>query len=168
MRSNSPHSARETRKAALPQVPTVTEAGLPGYEVRTWYGVYAPANLPRPILDRLSGEFAKVLNLPDVREKLLSQGLEPFISTPEQFVALMKADSSRYGKIVKDAGKWSDEDYRRGCFAGIIGEVTIQQIADWIQKLIPLVIKAVGGPMPGGGYVTCFTDITGPSKVDMP
>ena len=88
---------------ALPQVPTFTEAGLPGFDVKFWFGVLAPAGTPKEIIDKLSTEIAKILALPDIKENLLSQGMEPFISSPEQFAALIKADMAKFGGIVKAA-----------------------------------------------------------------
>jgi tripartite-type tricarboxylate transporter receptor subunit TctC len=96
-------TAGESRLSALPQVPTFTEAGLPGLDVRLWYGVLAPAGTPKPIVDLLSGEIRKVLIAPDVRENLSSQGMDPFICTPEVFAALLKADMAKYAKIIKTA-----------------------------------------------------------------
>jgi len=93
----------ETRLPALPQVPTFTEAGLPGFDVKFWFGVLAPAGTPKEIIDKLSTEIAKILALPDIKENLLSQGMEPFISSPEQFAALIKADMAKFGGIVKAA-----------------------------------------------------------------
>lgn len=93
----------ETRLPGLPQVPTFAEAGLPGFEAKTWYGVIGPAGTPRPIIDRLSSEIAKILVMPDLKETLSTQGLDPFISTPDQFAALMKADMAKYGKVIKTA-----------------------------------------------------------------
>jgi tripartite-type tricarboxylate transporter receptor subunit TctC len=93
----------DTRLPALPQVPSFTEAGLPGLDVKTWLGVLAPAGTPEAIIDRLSSEFAKILVMPDVKETLTSQGLDPFISTPDQFAALMKADMAKFGKVIKTA-----------------------------------------------------------------
>jgi len=93
-----------TRLPVLPEVPTFTEAGLPGFDVRTWYGIVAPAGTPKAIIDKMSTEIAKILAMPDVREKLLSQDAEPLISTPEQFAVLMKADMARYAKVIKAAG----------------------------------------------------------------
>ena len=92
-----------TRLAALPDVPTFAEAGLSGLDVKFWYGVLAPAGTPKAIIDKLSNEIAKILAMPDIRERLISQGLEPFISTPEQFAALMKADMAKYANLVKAA-----------------------------------------------------------------
>jgi len=93
----------ERRLAALPQVPTFTEAGLPGLDVKVWFGVLAPAATPKPIIDKLAAEIARIVTLPDIKEKLLSQGLQPIVTTPEQFAALMKADMAKYAKIIKTA-----------------------------------------------------------------
>ena len=93
----------ETRLPALPQVPTFTEAGLPGFDVKFWHGVLAPAGTPKAIIDKLSAEIARILNMADIKEKLASQGATPFVSTPEQFGALMKADYARYAKVIKTA-----------------------------------------------------------------
>ena len=93
----------ESRLPALPQVPTFTEAGLPGLDVKVWFGVLAPAGTPKAIIDKLSTEIAKILAMPDIKEKLLSQGLKPYYSTPDQFAALMKADMAKYAKIIKTA-----------------------------------------------------------------
>ena len=93
----------EARFSALPQVPTFSEAGLPGFDLKWWYGVLAPAATPRAILDRLSTEIARILGVPDFKEKLDSQGMQAFISTPEQFAAMMKAETAKYGRIIKTA-----------------------------------------------------------------
>ncbi len=93
----------EARLAALPNVPTFSEAGLPGYNVKWWHGILAPAGVPRAVIDKLSAEVAKILATPDTKEKLLAQGLEPFISSPDQLAALMKADMAKWGKVIKDA-----------------------------------------------------------------
>jgi len=92
-----------TGLSALPQVPTFTEAGLPGFNVKNWFGVLAPAGTPKPIIDRLSSEIAKILAVPEIREKLVRQGMEPFISTPEQFAALIRSDFAQYAKVIKQA-----------------------------------------------------------------
>ncbi len=93
----------KTRMPALPQVPTFTEAGLPGFSADSWYGVLAPAGTPKPIIDKLSTEFARILAMSDVKEFLDKQGVEPFISSPEQFAALMKADMAKWAKVIKTA-----------------------------------------------------------------
>lgn len=93
----------QTRTSSLPQVPTFTEAGLPGLDVKIWYGVLAPAGTPKPIIDKLATTLAAILAVPDFKENLESQGVDPFITTPEQFAALLKTDSVKYGKIVAAA-----------------------------------------------------------------
>lgn len=90
-----------TRLATLPDVPTAIEAGVKGFELTTWYGLLAPAATPRAIVDKWGTEMAKVLSMPDIREKLLTQGLDPFISTPDQFAALIKADLVKFARIIK-------------------------------------------------------------------
>ncbi len=96
-------SSGATRSPVLPQVPTFIEAGLPDFEVGFWQGVLAPAGTPKAIIDKLSNEIGKILATPEFREKLISQGAEPFITTPEQFGALMKADMAKYAKVIKAA-----------------------------------------------------------------
>ena len=92
--------AAETRLAALPKVPTFAEAGVPGFNVRNWNGVVAPVGTPKAIIDKLSNEIARILTMPDVKERLASLGGEPFISTPAQFTELMKADRARFARIL--------------------------------------------------------------------
>jgi tripartite-type tricarboxylate transporter receptor subunit TctC len=93
----------DTRLSALPAVPTAAESGVKGFELKIWYGLLAPAATPKAIVDKLAGEIAKVLSMPDIREKLSSQGMEPFISTPDQFAALIKADLAKFTRIIKSA-----------------------------------------------------------------
>ena len=93
----------DTRLSALPELPTAIESGLKGFVVNIWYGLLAPAATPSAIVNKLGAEIATVLAMPDIREKLLSQGMEPFISTPEQFAALIKADLAKYTAIIKRA-----------------------------------------------------------------
>lgn len=93
----------KSRKSVLPEVPTFTEAGLPGFDVTFWYSVLAPAGTPKEIVDKLSTQIARILALPDYKEKLASQGVESFISTPEQFAALLRADMAKYAKVIKAA-----------------------------------------------------------------
>jgi tripartite-type tricarboxylate transporter receptor subunit TctC len=94
----------DTRGPALPNVPTFTESGLPGFDMRFWYALLAPAATPRDVINRLNAEVAKILNTPDMREKLAAQGADPFINTPEQFASIIRSDSARYGKVIRDAG----------------------------------------------------------------
>ncbi|MFH1603770.1 MAG: tripartite tricarboxylate transporter substrate binding protein [Pseudomonadota bacterium] len=93
----------KNRNSALPQVPTFTEAGLSGFDVNIWYGIVAPAGTPKGVIDKMSGEMAQILVMPDIREYLARQGMEPFISTPDQVTALIRADIAKYAKIIKTA-----------------------------------------------------------------
>jgi tripartite-type tricarboxylate transporter receptor subunit TctC len=93
----------ETRAAPLPQVPTMAEAGLPGFEMSGWTGMFAPAGTPKYIIDNISAEMARILASPEIVELLSNQGLEPFISNPEQFAALLRSDMARFAKLIKDA-----------------------------------------------------------------
>jgi len=95
------------RAAALPDVPTIGEA-LPGYEFNNWYGVMAPAGTARPIVDKLNAETARILALPDVREKFTSLGADPTPSTPDKFGSVMKSDADKWGKIIKLTGARAD------------------------------------------------------------
>ena len=94
----------ETRSPVLPQVPTFTEAGLPGFDMRFWYGILAPAGTPKDVLDKLSAEIGKIVVAPDMKEKLSGQGADPFVNTPERFSALIRADLAKYEKVIKSAG----------------------------------------------------------------
>ena len=89
----------------LPQVPSFTEVGMPDFDVKLWYGILAPAGTPRAIINKVSADVARSLTGPDpeIQGKLISQGLQPFISTPEQFAALLKADLAKFGEIIKTA-----------------------------------------------------------------
>ena len=91
------------RIAALPDLPAVSEV-LPGFEFVGWYGIAAPAKLPRPILMRLHGELVKILKLPDIRERIIADGSEPVGSTPEDFRRFMLADVEKMAKLVKESG----------------------------------------------------------------
>ena len=94
----------EKRVPQLPDTPTVAESGLPDYKYESWFGVLAPAGTPKPILAKVSQDIAKALALPDVKQKLEVQGSIPAPNTPEQFDAIIKSDTERYGKILRDAG----------------------------------------------------------------
>lgn len=93
----------EKRSPAMPQVPTFAEAGFPGFEAKNWHGVLAPAGIQREIAYRLSSEFAKIIAAPEVRETLVNQGVEPFVTNPDQFAALLQADQEKWGKVIKTA-----------------------------------------------------------------
>jgi len=92
------------RISALPDVPTSKESGFPDFEISGWYGVAAPANTPRDIVMRLNSEFARALKSKDVREHLLTDGLEAKSSSPEEMAAFVKSEFDRWGKVVKASG----------------------------------------------------------------
>ena len=89
------------RTPLLPDVPTVAEAALPGYEFQAWFGMFAPGATPRPIVEQLSKEVARVLALPDIVKAMANQGEQPLPSTPEEFTRFFRAEVEKYKKIVK-------------------------------------------------------------------
>ena len=88
------------RSASLPDLPTVAEGGLPGYEMLNWLGVFAPANIPRDIVDKLNGELLRILRTQDVREKLNAAGAEPAALATEVFAAFVKSEVEKWAKVV--------------------------------------------------------------------
>ena len=95
--------AGEKRSSALPDVPTLIEQGYPGLTAHAWWGIFAPAGTPKPVIDRLNAELVKVYNLPDVRKTLTETlGMDLVVSTPEQLQQWNAAEMQRWGKIVKD------------------------------------------------------------------
>jgi tripartite-type tricarboxylate transporter receptor subunit TctC len=92
------------RSPAAPQLPTMQEAGIAGYEVAGWYGVVAPAKMPPAIVARLSQEIARILQTPDVRDRMSADGSEPVGSTPEQFGAHIKSEVAKWRKLIQEAG----------------------------------------------------------------
>jgi tripartite-type tricarboxylate transporter receptor subunit TctC len=93
-----------TRSAALPDVPTVAESGVPGFEATSWFGLLAPARTPAPVIARLNASIQKVLADPEVKKKLLEQGAEPLGETPQQFAGFIASESAKWGKVVKQSG----------------------------------------------------------------
>jgi tripartite-type tricarboxylate transporter receptor subunit TctC len=91
-----------------PRLPTIASSGLPGYESVAIYGVFAPAGIPKAIVHRLNEEMARVLNAPELRDRLNAIGMEPVAGTPDQLVATIKAEMTKTAKIIKDAGIRSD------------------------------------------------------------
>ena len=94
----------KTRSAVLPDVPTLAEAGVPGYETGIWLGLMAPAGTPRPVLERLNVEIAKVLNAADVKESWGKQGAAPMTMTLEQFDRFLRDDIVKWAGVVKATG----------------------------------------------------------------
>jgi tripartite-type tricarboxylate transporter receptor subunit TctC len=92
------------RSPLLPNVPTVAESGMPGFEAVTWFGFAVPTGTPRPIIDRLNVEIGKALAMPDVKQKLSAQGIDVAGGTPEQFGAYMHDEFAKWGQLVKDSG----------------------------------------------------------------
>lgn len=92
------------RSAILPDVPTVAEAGVAGYVFDPWFGILAPAKTPKALLSKLSGEVARIVELPDVKERLRALGADPAPTTPEGFDAHVRAEVAKFRKIVRDAG----------------------------------------------------------------
>ncbi len=91
--------ASSRRSTILPDVPTIAEAGLPGYSMDAWIGAFAPAKTPKPIVDRLHDEFNKVLKNPEFAKRMADQGVEPWAATQPEFVAQMKGDYDKYQKV---------------------------------------------------------------------
>jgi tripartite-type tricarboxylate transporter receptor subunit TctC len=92
------------RMSNFPEVPTLAESGMPGFDVGAWQGVMVPTGTPRPIIDRLNTELRKALANPEVRAKLAVQGAEPLGSTPEEYGAYIKKEIDRWGKVVQQSG----------------------------------------------------------------
>jgi len=93
----------EKRLPILPEVPTVGE-GIPGYEVLTWYGVFAPAKTPQPIIDKLNQTLAKIFAMPDTRERLAALGADPVTMSPDQFAAAVRKELVKWAKVIKESG----------------------------------------------------------------
>ena len=97
-------SAGLKRSAAIPDVPTIDESGLPGFEVIAWWGMLAPAKTPRPVVIQLNREVRAVLDIPEVKKSLLDQGMDPAGGSPEEFGALIRADMDKWGDVGKRLG----------------------------------------------------------------
>ncbi|MDM0069822.1 tripartite tricarboxylate transporter substrate binding protein [Variovorax sp. J31P207] len=92
------------RSPALPDVPTIAEAGVPGYEATSWFGLLAPAGTPAPVVAKLNASILKALADPEVKKKLAEQGAEPHGEKPEQFAAFIESETLKWGKVVKESG----------------------------------------------------------------
>jgi tripartite-type tricarboxylate transporter receptor subunit TctC len=92
------------RSAILPDVPTVKESGIAGYDMRNWYGLLAPAGTPKPIIDKLHAAIVKVVNSPEIKEQFYTQGSEPTTNSPQEFSQFIRDETERMSKVVKKAG----------------------------------------------------------------
>lgn len=100
-----PLAARGAERAkAAPELPTMIEAGVPGFVVTQWHGMLAPAATPREIINLLNAEIGRIVRLPEVRDAFATQGLEAASSTPEQFGAILREQIALYAKVINDAG----------------------------------------------------------------
>jgi tripartite-type tricarboxylate transporter receptor subunit TctC len=93
-----------TRFPGLAQIPTIAEAGVPGYAYTNWYGLLAPAGTPRPSISKLHGEVARILNFPEIKERLAAEGALVVASTPDEFAAFLKREMAQFAKVVKASG----------------------------------------------------------------
>ena len=93
-----------TRMSTIPDVPTVAESGVPGFETGSWQGVLAPAGTPTAIVEKLNGELARILNSSDMKEKLAAQGAEARANSPEVVGGFISKEKERWAKVVKGAG----------------------------------------------------------------
>jgi tripartite-type tricarboxylate transporter receptor subunit TctC len=96
------------RASALPEVPTVAEAGLPNFEVTTWYGILAPAGTPKPIVTRLNAELVKIMHAPEMKDRLATMATDPVTGTPEEFADYIKREIAKWGEVVRQAGLKAD------------------------------------------------------------
>ena len=92
------------RSKLAPELPTMAEAGLPGFDISTWYGLFAPAGTPPDIVDKWNADVTAMLRTPDMRDRLLAQGAEPAPDTPAEFARFVAAEAAKYARIVKASG----------------------------------------------------------------
>ena len=93
-----------TRSAAAPDIPTLAESGLPGFEAVSWFAMFAPANTPKPIIDKLQGEVSRIIKAPEISKRLLELGLDPVGGTPAELAQYQKREIAKWAKVVKDSG----------------------------------------------------------------
>ena len=101
--------AEGKRYSRMPELPTIAEAGLPGYEISTEIGFVAPAGTPKEVIEKLNREIVKVLKTPEIAQQLITLGMEPVGSTPEQYAESIRANYEKYGKMVKMSGARADD-----------------------------------------------------------
>lgn len=92
------------RTAAAPDIPTVAEAGVPGFEALSWFGLLAPAKTPKGVIDKLAAETARILNLPDVRERIVGLGAQPVGGTPDEYARFIRSETVKWEKVIRAAG----------------------------------------------------------------
>jgi tripartite-type tricarboxylate transporter receptor subunit TctC len=93
-----------TRSSGAPDIPTISESGLPGYDVNVWFGILAPAATPKNVVNKLNAEMTKILNDTEFRASMTKMGVDPMPSTPEQFSDFLRKETIRWAKVVKDSG----------------------------------------------------------------
>ena len=98
----------EQRNPALPGVPTMVESGLPGFVVTPWWGVFAPAGTPKPVIEKLHRDIVGVLNLKEVRDFFAAQGTDVIANTPEEFARYVRGEAARWGEVVRASGATAD------------------------------------------------------------
>jgi tripartite-type tricarboxylate transporter receptor subunit TctC len=96
------------RSSLAPDLPTIAESGLPGFDINTWFGIFVPARTPKDIVERLHAEFTRALAMPDIREKITNLGAEAVGNTPEEFAAYIKAEGEKYARVIKASGAKAD------------------------------------------------------------
>ena len=94
----------KTRSASSPDLPTIAELGYPDFEASSWFGLLGPAGMPREVANKIQAEVARVIMIPEIREKLVQQGVDPVGSTPDEFAAYIRAETEKWAKVVKAAG----------------------------------------------------------------
>jgi tripartite-type tricarboxylate transporter receptor subunit TctC len=92
------------RSPSAPEIPTIAEQGLPGFEATSWFAVFAPSGTPRPTLERLHAEIVRIFNLPDVQQKMRTLGLDPILGGPDELARYQQAEIVKWAKVVKDSG----------------------------------------------------------------
>ena len=92
------------RTTMLPEVPTIAEAGLPGYEAANWFSLVAPAGTPQPIIDRLYQEIVRALRPREIRERIIAEGADMVVSTPDELASYMKSETEKWARVIKAAG----------------------------------------------------------------
>jgi tripartite-type tricarboxylate transporter receptor subunit TctC len=97
-----------TRTSQLPDVPTIAESGVPGFDASSWFGLFAPAGTPPAVIKRINDALVKVMDTTDLRKKIIERGGEPVAETPEKFAAFIQAESTKWAKVVKESGATVD------------------------------------------------------------